>query len=50
MIFSLVASDNILEFDEYIKMVNKEYYIEFGKIVYAMAMADGARQAEEQVA
>ncbi len=28
----------------------KEFYIEFGKIVYAMAMADGAVQEEEKAA
>lgn len=31
-------------------MVNKEYYIEFGKIVYAMCMADGAIQDQEKTA
>ena len=29
-------------------MLNKSYYIEFGKVVYAMAMADGEIQEEER--
>lgn len=29
-------------------MVNKEFYKEFGKVVYAMAMADGAIQDNEK--
>ena len=36
-------------YQKYIGMINKDFYIEFGKVVYAMAMADGKIQEVEKV-